>query len=611
MPKIGIGDGISPVRYSTFKQSRLSVVEHRFRIVTAMKLGATVLISLALSQAVASLPQSLERSPDAGPTRASAIAREALPSPSSEPELLAIAHGQKHDKRWGFLMPVVSFVGRQVATRVAPVIARVGVRIVAGVVGGFLGSQVVPGAVTAVPVTTTPAPLPPPSPPTTTTETATGSISQVPHPPEITTTTTTTTSSSAEPTCSLCVACVDDKTRESEPPAPEPLPVGPDIDGSELEKIVNELLASGEFPVNVPDQPEPTELVERSLVEDDDFKLLGALSNGTPLERRKSHELEKRAPRSITFCGNMEFYFPPYHSYTSANWEAGGSQTPAYPFFDYTMRTCPHWEWRMTQQAQPTVKRGNVDHYATEHVYEGQLVHKFMVWISEQADFQQFQASIKNKKNTGACQVFFIPFLWEAWTTGAGDVRIGQQLMNRLSNQDLAAEWAYLESDVNNMKAKVMMKADLWDDLMPIEDRLERLTRIALVFEYMRTPLIRGIYRTVSRRMRAIYHDLDQSLQGNIKDLKLRAFMKAMPTFSLEKKYIRWEKEHLIGIATKYREQRDRTVAAARAHATKLKNSQSAQDRHEGQILEDDIALRTGAQGQLRNGMFSLSTLYT
>ncbi|KIJ25419.1 hypothetical protein M422DRAFT_273634 [Sphaerobolus stellatus SS14] len=480
-----------------------------------MKLTRPLVVSLALLRTVASLPQNDSRngtfSTPVGTTITSQVEVTSTPTPTQK----------SLEKRF------VPFVLAPIAVGIGALLAGSAL-LVPKILKSGTGKR------TPFPFPQKPQPKP-----------------QDPIPQKVTTTTTTTTTSSAAPSCTMCLACIDEKTRTIPPPEEgiggEEIANPDDVDLASLEVLIQTLLEAGDLPVD----EEPSD----SLPE-------------VPSTDVNNASLRKRGlvkDRTISFCGLKDFTLPAFYSYSPTTW---ARDCPNCRFYDYTMGRCPrYYEWGMHIRNAPPQGRK----FAMEHVYEAQLVTIFLNWLSNQPEISMYiKALNKTPIPATRCKSFLIPLFWKRWTKTAvrnPDVNpVGQSVTNRLSSANRVGpnEWAYLQEDLNGMKALVMANANLnGDATSTIQEKLVRLARVALVLEYLQDSHIAGSYKTVSQRMYDYYKHLDEVLASD-ENHSLKKFKEALPgRFRLAQKYRQWEKQHLSAIRRSLRELRTSTLTAA------------------------------------------------
>ena len=288
--------------------------------------------------------------------------------------------------------------------------------------------------------------------------------------------------------CPACVACADSTI----PPGPSP----------------------------TPDDPFP----QWTLTGGDDD---GGNASTRKTRRRFPRPLERRvSDREIEIC-QATVQVPAYNSWNGAGVGNNYGMYYSYSYSNTAPGSCVKYNFDLLPSAtQPDTKD-----YATEHVYEIQLINIFLGWMeANNAQLKAFLAA-KNNKNpppknpANICNNLFNQLLfgmgspWTTTTFGAGG-NIGtvgsrpvDELVSQLSSNARPNEMVYLEERLNGMKAQ------LFGNKTPsiqtqLVDKLAILARSAMVYGYLETKEISDIFQAVSTRMRTFYAKLDTACTG-------------------------------------------------------------------------------------------------
>ncbi|KAF8542945.1 hypothetical protein BDD12DRAFT_302437 [Trichophaea hybrida] len=147
--------------------------------------------------------------------------------------------------------------------------------------------------------------------------------------------------------------------------------------------------------------------------------------------------------------------------------------------------------------------------------------------------------TILQKQGTKFCSTIFQPtFIKKGWSKDFGNVRIIDELYNQLSGTPRSAEMAYLDKDVNGLKAKILVNKKLSSPngikILP------KVAQVAMVAEYMKTTEVTKVWKDTSARIWGIFKQVDTSLadQSNTIPASLR-------TIDWAAGYNKWEKQLL------------------------------------------------------------------
>ncbi|KAK4223441.1 hypothetical protein QBC38DRAFT_447334, partial [Podospora fimiseda] len=276
------------------------------------------------------------------------------------------------------------------------------------------------------------------------------------------------------------------------------------------------------------------------------------LTSSSSSFRRRRHiipkSLQSRADRDVTLC--QKSYDAPFYS----SWHSNGLGNTYRPFYSYQWdlpsQTCTSYSFSLIKSAlaQPDDKE-----YATEHIYELQLVRNFLTWMLDNDPGIKSWLSASNKRNicSGVYNKYLIPTQqWHLsnikWGTAQGSSTTkGSRPMDDLISQfsggtSNSNEMVYLESKINGIKAlyfggKTPNIDTLW------REKLVSLARASLMFEYLADDTVKTTYKAVSNRMLDFWTRMDEAA-------KPRAVTsKPAKDIKWAEGYKKWEKQFLEG----------------------------------------------------------------
>ncbi|KAK4040406.1 hypothetical protein C8A01DRAFT_35548 [Parachaetomium inaequale] len=306
----------------------------------------------------------------------------------------------------------------------------------------------------------------------------------------------------ASSTCTVCIACTDSLI----PAVPTDPPSDPFAQWAGSETIYDE------------DEVTPGPNKRDTITPSD----RDSLDNSTvPLFSLAARD---NAARSIPICGE-EFAVPKYASYSSNG--KGNTYKPYYSYKYQDPSRCASYKFELVQGETKRDQR----RYATEHIYELQLVNHFLEWMqhNDAAIVNQLSKPSK-KKPINMCSAVIRPLLvptrqWSNVRFGPGTgvmttrgARPIDDLLSRLSGGTKhSAELVYLEEKLNGMKAKLFRGGQtVSPDGQTYPDKLAVVARAAVVYQYLNDEAVYGVFRSVSGRMRQFYERMDAaSAKGN------------------------------------------------------------------------------------------------
>lgn len=273
-------------------------------------------------------------------------------------------------------------------------------------------------------------------------------------------------------------------------------------------------------PSPTPDDPFP----QWTLTGGDDD---GGNASTRKTKKRFPHSLERRATdRDIEIC-QATVQVPPYNSWNGAGVGNSYSSFYSYKYSNAKPGSCVKYDFDIvTSATQPDTKD-----YATEHIYEIQLINIFLNWMAtKNAELQVFLAAKNNKqpppKNpANICNSLFNQLLFgqsSPWTTtkfgangaiGTVGSRPIDELVSQLSGNARPTEMVYLEDGLNGLKAQLFGNKTP-SSFTLLVDKLAILARSAMLYGYLESEEISSIFQAVSTRMKTFYAKLDTACAG-------------------------------------------------------------------------------------------------
>ena len=334
-------------------------------------------------------------------------------------------------------------------------------------------------------------------------------------------------------------------------------------------------------------KPEPTEFpVKREIIPPRD--IYGSRSRTAEVAKRAG-----KAQREIKLCGK-EFLAPDYYSWSSDD----GAKYKTYFSYKYkNPDTCAKYEFNLvTSSSRPDVHK-----YATEHVYEIQLIGSFLRWMEKNDD--GVAKRLTRNVNSDMCSEVVLPLLVPrtAWSNikfgNKGDMaavgsRPIDELVSQLSGHTRASEMFYLESTLNGMKAKMFRNEVVSPEHDTIPDRLALVAKASVLYDYLSHADVAGTFIKVSNRMRAFWDKMDQAGQKSSRDWP--------KTIQWREGYDRWETFWIKSFDQRWKDFKNALIAdTLKDLDVKIKGSGS-------RAL---IALRDSINQQL-NGLGDLSDIH-
>lgn len=217
------------------------------------------------------------------------------------------------------------------------------------------------------------------------------------------------------------------------------------------------------------------------------------------------------ATRDVEICGQA-FSAPSYNSYSRAG--NGNSYSPYYSYL-FQLPRCSTYNWALTQG--PTAP-DSAD-YATEHIYELQLIAIFLRWLAANDAGLRTYLAVNNRN---ICANFVNQILfgqgqqWTVTTFGAGGniktpgSRPIDELMGQMSGGARTSELVYLETHLNGLKAQ-LFGGNTPSTMTMAAAQLALVGQSSALYLYLRDPNVSAIFKAVSNRVKTFYAKLDQA----------------------------------------------------------------------------------------------------
>jgi hypothetical protein len=218
---------------------------------------------------------------------------------------------------------------------------------------------------------------------------------------------------------------------------------------------------------------------------------------------------------------------------------------------------CTDVDFALTNQ--PT--RSGTNNYATEHIYEIQMVKTFLTYMWENDDaIKKWRQQPANTAKT-ECDLWQ-GFLWQDgtnpkwWDKSIIKPSPIEYVLEELSGgQNHIGEMVYLEDKMNNVKGNMFGDKVKWD-LPTWEDQIVVAARMAATILYLQDPAVKKVYGDVSKRMYAVWGTFDIEADEEHKDPNLKKV-------KFQDGYIKWETEFIRGMETNWKNQPGRQAKEA------------------------------------------------
>ncbi|EPS38626.1 hypothetical protein H072_7637 [Dactylellina haptotyla CBS 200.50] len=316
--------------------------------------------------------------------------------------------------------------------------------------------------------------------------------------------TSTSTSSSSSSACPLCVSCADDR-----------LPEIGDDDGR----------------VDVFNDPS-------------DFE-------DPPTKRQLEDKLDKRtnAFKEIMVCSK---------SYSSRAYSTGTNNNQYYTYgYKYRVSTQSTCVWNFNFLAWDPTAGGSppateAGSYDAEHAYEAQMISQFVEYVGTELD-----TTTKPCRPAGLIMLYLArttPFPGRGTLPFSGGSALAELMLNLPS--DATGDMVALDKNLNILKAAVFNSAtNSFSTSNQAPGALAKVTRFAMLRQYLATPKVTNIFKTTSGRMRTTLRKLDVEIATLSPGSR--------PGFSFEDKYSTWEDNFLFSQGALVEENMDFGVNSA------------------------------------------------
>ena len=179
----------------------------------------------------------------------------------------------------------------------------------------------------------------------------------------------------------------------------------------------------------------------------------------------------------------------------------------------FQLPRCSTYNWALTQGATAPDNLA----YATEHIYELQLIALFLRWLSTNNASLKAYLAVNNRN---ICANFINQILfgqgqqWTVLTFGAGGSiktpgsRPIDELMSQMSGGTRSNELVYLETHLNGMKAQ-LFGGKTPSSMTMATAALALVGESSAVYLYLQDPNVSAIFKAVSNRVKTFYAKLD------------------------------------------------------------------------------------------------------
>ena len=301
------------------------------------------------------------------------------------------------------------------------------------------------------------------------------------------------------------------------------------------------------------------------------------------------------ATRDVTICGK-DFSAPSYNSYNGAG--NGNSYSPYYSYM-FQLPRCSTYNWALTQG--PTAP--DSASYATEHIYELQLIAVFLRWLAANNAGLQAYLAVNNRN---ICANFINQILfgqgqqWTVLTFGAGGSiktagsRPIDELMGQMSGGARTSELVYLETHLNGLKAQ-LFGGNTPSTMTLAAAQLALVGESSALYLYLQDPNVSGIFRAVSNRVKTFYAKLDRACGRGARG-------PCAANVQWADSYQTWQAQYLQQIDASWQGWKSAQVAAAVTQITP-KTRGSAM----WQALLNAVDAQTGTTGLLSAGRYTFA----
>lgn len=181
----------------------------------------------------------------------------------------------------------------------------------------------------------------------------------------------------------------------------------------------------------------------------------------------------------------------------------------------FQLPRCSTYNWALTQGATAP---DSAD-YATEHIYELQLIVIFLRWLANNNAGLQAYLAVNNRN---ICTNFINQILfgqgqqWTVTTFGAGGniktfgSRPIDELMSQMSGGTRTSELVYLETHLNGLKAQ-LFGGSTPSTMTLAAAKLALVGESSALYLYLQDPNVSSIFKAVSNRVKTFYAKLDKA----------------------------------------------------------------------------------------------------
>lgn len=157
--------------------------------------------------------------------------------------------------------------------------------------------------------------------------------------------------------------------------------------------------------------------------------------------------------------------------------------------------------------------------YATEHIYELQLIAIFLRWLAANNAGLQAYLAVNNRN---ICSNFVNQILfgegrqWTVTTFGAGGniqtpgSRPIDELMSQMSGGTRTSELVYFETHLNGLKAQ-LFGGNIPSTMTMANAQLALVGESSALYLYLQDPNVSSIFQAVSNRVKTFYAKLDRA----------------------------------------------------------------------------------------------------
>lgn len=273
------------------------------------------------------------------------------------------------------------------------------------------------------------------------------------------------------------------------------------------------------------------------------------------------------ADRTVIICGNT-LYAPDYYSWNAAG---QGNIYTNYYSYKYLNPGCGKYDWTLVTPQQKLRTA-----YATEHVYELQMLNLFITYMGTQNS--QLEDWLNGRDVCSGIIQRLLFMKGGSWTTVGFNGGVGtngdgvnpgtrpvDELVGEMSGGlgqpgDRSDEMMYLDTTLNGFKAKLFTPGSSLPSpsSQTYTARLEAVAQLSAVYLYLNDPTVRNVFKTVSLRVYNFWVKIDTACAA-----ATAGICKIGPGFSWAKSYELFEIKFLGGMDDKALTYRNTHVTAA------------------------------------------------